>query len=166
MTTATAATAERDDHQLQVTAENAMRTLGRWPIQNFHVSHLATSEFKGNGLRDYVVYRDLGAKEATGGLVDAHVNARGKPFDKEAVSKRHFHDVKFQMVYVLKGWSRVWFEGQGEHMMVEASCWIQPAGIKHMVLEYSDDLELLEIIIPAIYDTVELEGPNGAPPAP
>ena len=48
------------------------------------------------------------------------------------------------------------FEGQGEHMMVAGSCWVQPAGIKHMVLEYSDDLELLEIIIPGNYETVEV----------
>lgn len=148
----------------QVTAQNAMRTLGEWPVQKFHVSHLADAEFKGDGLRPYVVYRDLGAKEATGGLVDAHVNARGRPFDQEAVSKRHIHDVKFQMVYVLKGWSRAEFEGHGEHMMVAGSCWIQPAGIKHTVLEYSDDLEVLEIIIPGTYDTYNVEDiPVGHP---
>jgi hypothetical protein len=33
---------------------------------------------------------------------------------------------------------------------------VQPAGIKHVVLEYSDDLELLEIIIPGNYETVEV----------
>ena len=145
----------------QVTAENAMQSLGEWPIQKFHVSHLADAQFKGEGLRPYIVYRDLGAKEATGGLVDAHVNALGRPFDLEAVSKRHFHDVKFQMVYVLKGWNRVEFEGQGEHMMVAGSCWIQPAGIKHTVLEYSDDLEVLEIIIPGTFDTVTVDEPPG-----
>lgn len=144
------------EKQLKVTAENAMRTLGEWPVQKFSVSHLKDSEFKGNGLRPYVVYRDLGTRQATGGLVDAHVNARGRPFDSDAVSKPHFHDVKFQMVYILKGWSRAVFEGHGEHLMVEGSCWVQPAGIKHMVLEYSDDLELLEIIIPGTYDTVEV----------
>jgi len=148
----------------KVTVENAMRALGEWPVQQFHVSHLADAEFKGDGLRPYVVYRDLGAKEATGGLVDAHVNARGRPFDQEAVSKRHIHDVKFQMVYVLKGWSRAEFEGHGEHMMTAGSCWIQPAGIKHTVLEYSDDLEVLEIIIPGTYDTYNVEDiPPGHP---
>lgn len=139
-----------------VTAENAMHTLGQWPVQKFSVSHLKDAEFKGDGLRPYVVYRDLGIKQATGGLVDAHVNARGRPFEQAAVSKRHLHNVKFQMVYILKGWSRAEFEGHGEHLMVEGSCWLQPAGIKHTVLEYSDDLELLEIIIPGTYDTVEV----------
>ena len=141
----------------KVMAETAMRDLGEWPIQKFHVSHLADAEFKGNGLRPYVAYRDLGAKEATGGLVDAHINARGRPFEQDAVSKRHFHDVKFQMVYVLKGWNRVEFEGHGEHLMKAGSCWIQPAGIKHTVLGYSDDCELLEIVLPADFKTVMLE---------
>jgi quercetin dioxygenase-like cupin family protein len=47
------------------------------------------------------------------------------------------------MVYVLKGWTRNEFEGHGEHLMREGSCWIQPAGIKHSVIENSDDLEVL-----------------------
>ena len=65
------------------------------------------------------------------------------------------------MVYVLKGWNRVEFQGQGEFMMKEGSCWIQPAGIKHTVLEYSDDLEVLEIIIPGTFDTVNVNEPPG-----
>lgn len=154
-----------EDKPRKVSPETAMRDLGEWPAQSFHVSHLADAQFKGDGLRPYVVYRDLGLREATGGLVDAHVNARGRPFEKEAVSKRHYHDVKFQMVYVLKGWTRAEFDGHGEHLMKAGSCWIQPAGIKHTVLEYSDDLEVLEIILPAKYDTVEVDEPPGGRPA-
>jgi hypothetical protein len=41
-------------------------------------------------------------------------------------------------------------------MMRAGSCWIQPSGIKHTVLDYSDDCEMLEIILPAEFDTVEL----------
>jgi len=51
------------------------------------------------------------------------------------------------------------FEGQGVIEMREGSSWIQPPGIKHNVLGFSDDLEILEIIIPADYDTVNLDGP-------
>jgi quercetin dioxygenase-like cupin family protein len=68
------------------------------------------------------------------------------------------------MVYVLKGWTRAEFDGHGEHLMKAGSCWIQPAGIKHTVLEYSDDLEVLEIILPARYDTVEVDEPPGGHP--
>jgi hypothetical protein len=41
-------------------------------------------------------------------------------------------------------------------MMKEGSCWIQPSRIKHTVLDYSDDCEMLEIVLPADFDTVEL----------
>ena len=41
--------------------------------------------------------------------------------------------------------------------MREGSCWLQPPKIKHKVLDYSDDCELLEIILPADFETVELE---------
>jgi mannose-6-phosphate isomerase-like protein (cupin superfamily) len=138
-----------------------VESMEEWPPQVFHVSHLRDEDFKADGLRPYALYRDLGMAEATGGMVDAHVNRRARPFKREDVSKRHYHDLRFQMVYVLKGWVRNEFDGHGEFLMREGSCWIQPAGIKHTVLEYSDDLEVLEIVIPAKYDTVEVDEPPG-----
>ena len=57
---------------------------------------------------------------------------------------------------MLKGWMKGEYDGQGEIMMREGSCWIQPSGIKHTVLDYSDDCEMLEIILPADFDTVTL----------
>ena len=60
------------------------------------------------------------------------------------------------MIYVLKGWIRSEFEGQGEVTMRAGTAWLQPPRIKHTVLDYSDDCELLEIILPAEFDTVEL----------
>lgn len=126
------------------------------PPQRFTVSHLREEDFKGGGLRDYARYRDLGIAAATNGLVQAHVIRLIPPCTPE-VSKRHFHKVDFQMVYVLKGWIRNEFEGEGEHVMRAGSCWIQPPGIKHTVLDYSDDCELLEIIMPADFETVTLE---------
>lgn len=128
-----------------------------WPKQAFHVSHLREEDFKVQGLRSYALVRDLGFAKATGGMVEAHVNRRAKPFDAKEVSVLHFHDTLFQMVYVLKGWVRSEFEGQGVQEMREGSSWIQPPGIKHVVLGYSDDLEILEIIIPADYDTVNMD---------
>ena len=49
------------------------------------------------------------------------------------------------------------FEGEGVQMMSAGSCWLQPPGIKHTVLDYSPDVELLEIIVPADFKTVELD---------
>ena len=61
------------------------------------------------------------------------------------------------MVYVLKGWIKSEFEGQGAHTFYAGSCWIQPPRIKHAVLGYSDDCELLEIVLPADFETVTLK---------
>jgi quercetin dioxygenase-like cupin family protein len=61
------------------------------------------------------------------------------------------------MVYVLKGWYKTEFEGAGTHTFHAGACWIQPPHIKHSVLGYSDDCELLEIVLPADFKTVTLE---------
>ena len=74
----------------------------------------------------------------------------------DEVRKRHIHAVQFQMVYVLKGWIRNEMDGHGEQLMKAGSSWIQPPGIKHTVLDYSDDCEMLEIVLPADFETTEL----------
>jgi len=127
------------------------------PAQKFTVSHNREEDFKADGLRTYAKYRDLGLSQATHGMVQAHVIRLLPPFRREVVSKRHYHEVEFQMVYVLKGWIETELEGQGAIVMKEGSCWIQPSGIEHTVLGYSDDCEVLEIVLPADFRTVDLE---------
>jgi mannose-6-phosphate isomerase-like protein (cupin superfamily) len=123
-----------------------------WPAQRFTVSHLLDADFMG-GLRSYARYRDLGIAAATGGRVQAHVIRMIPPVTDE-VRKAHYHDVEFQMVYVLRGSMTTDFDGQGPVTMHAGSCWIQPPKIKHTVLDYSDDCEVLEIIVPADFETV------------
>jgi hypothetical protein len=125
--------------------------------QAFVVSHLREEDFRAEGLRNYARYRDLGVAAATKGMARAHVIRFVPPFRAEDVSIRHIHDVDFQLIYVLKGWMKSEFEGQGEIMMREGSCWIQPPRIKHTVLDYSDDCEVLEIILPADFETIEVD---------
>lgn len=123
------------------------------PAQRFTVSHLDEADFKVGGLRSYSAYRDLGIAAATHGLAQAHVIRMIAPFTPQA-SQRHHHNVQFQLVYVLKGWFKTEFEGHGVQLMKEGSCWIQPPGIRHTVVGWSDDCELLEIIIPAEHETI------------
>src|SRR5262245_4342628 len=125
--------------------------------QRIAVSHHREEDFKSDGLRVYAKYRDLGIADATHGLARAHVIRLMPPCNPDEVSKLHYHDVEFQMVYVLKGWVKSYMEGQGESMMREGSCWTQPPKIRHMILDYSDDVELLEVILPADFKTVELK---------
>ena len=126
------------------------------PKHKFTVSHPLEADFD-QGLRSYAKYRDLGIAPATGGMVQAHVIRFIPPFRAEDVSTPHYHDVDFQMIYVLKGWYKTEFEGEGVHTFTAGSCWIQPPRIKHSVLGYSDDCELLEIVLPAEFETVALE---------
>ncbi|MCK1274271.1 cupin domain-containing protein [Bradyrhizobium barranii] len=127
------------------------------PKQRIAISHHREEDFKADGLRVYAKYRDLGIAEASHGLAQAHVIRLQGPCDPNEVSKLHFHDVEFQMVYVLKGWVKTYMDGQGETLMKEGSAWTQPPKIKHMILDYSDDVELLEVILPAEFRTVELK---------
>ncbi len=123
--------------------------------QRFTVSHLHEADFKQDGLRSYALYRDLGIADATGGLCHAHVIRLLSPCTDE-VRQRHLHEPELQLIYVLKGWIKNEFEGLGVQMMSAGSCWLQPPGIAHTVLDYSADAELLEIIVPADFKTTDL----------
>ena len=125
----------------------------QWKPQKFVVTHLKGAEFK-PGLRSYAHYRDLAVEKATGGAVQAHVIRLIGPCDPKVVSLPHYHGVQFQMIYMLKGWMVGDYEGQGKIRMEEGSCWIQPNGIRHTVLDYSHNCEMVEIILPANFDTV------------
>lgn len=125
----------------------------QWKPQKFVVTHVKGAEFK-PGLRSYAHYRDLAVEKATGGAVQAHVIRLIGPCDPKVVSLPHYHGVQFQMIYMLKGWMVGEYEGQGKIRMEEGSCWIQPNGIRHTVLDYSHNCEMVEIILPANFDTV------------
>src|SRR5215469_6739238 len=87
------------------------------PKQRVAISHHRDEDFKADGLRAYAQYRDLGIADASNGLARAHVIRLIGPCNPEEVSKLHFHDVDFQMVYVLKGWVKTYMEGCGETLM-------------------------------------------------
>jgi mannose-6-phosphate isomerase-like protein (cupin superfamily) len=144
------ATRAQPDKRAQPAAKRAR------PKQRIAISHYRDEDFKADGLRAYAKYRDLGIADATGGLARAHVIRLIGPCNPAEVSKLHFHDVDFQMVYVLKGWVKTYIEGHGETLMKEGTSWTQPPRIKHLIMDYSDDVELLEVILPAEFKTVEL----------
>ena len=138
---------------------SAVRKVVAKPVRKhkFVVSHLRDEDFKSDGLRTYAQYRDLGVKDATNGMAVAHVIRFVGQCDPKVVSKEHTHAAEFQMIYVLKGSMTSQFEGQGVHTMKAGDSWLQPKNIKHKVLDYSSDCEVLEIVMPANFKTVELE---------
>lgn len=117
----------------------------------FHIAKAEGAHWE-VGLRPHFAYRDLGMAAATGGKVQAHVIRARQPAD--GPGDEHLHVLDFQMVYVLKGWMRTTFEGIGERTLQAGDCMYQRPGIRHRVLAYADDLEVLEITVPADFETV------------
>ena len=127
-------------------------------VQGFVATHARDAKFE-RGLRSYYEYRDLGIKSATEGRVEAHVirAAAGKEFS----SQPHLHKTTFQLVYVLKGWIEFEYEGQGRVRLEAGSCVHQPPSIRHRELGHSEDIEMLEIVLPGDFVTEEVASVNG-----
>lgn len=123
--------------------------------QEVVISYAARSPFQ-TGLRDYMTYRDLGMKQGTHGMVQAHVLRAAQPCPPGGTGW-HLHDTDFQMIYVLKGSITTELEGKGVLTFASGDCWSQPPKIRHRVLAFSSDFEAMEIISPADFATVDAE---------
>jgi mannose-6-phosphate isomerase-like protein (cupin superfamily) len=125
--------------------------------RRFSVSHRKSSKFVRRGLRGYFEYRDLGIKRATRGKVVAHV-IRARP-GKAPHGEWHMHDCDAQFVYVLKGWVEFEYEGVGKVTMRAGSCFYQPPRIRHREIRHSKDIEMLEVVAPAEFETLDAKPP-------
>jgi quercetin dioxygenase-like cupin family protein len=126
--------------------------------RGFVASHARDAQFE-RGLRSFFEYRDLGIEQATDGRVVAHVirAAAGKEFS----SQPHLHKTTFQLVYVLKGWIEFEYEGEGIVRLEAGSCVHQPPEIRHREIGHSEDIEMLEVVLPADFATQEVPSVNG-----
>ena len=130
-------------------------------LSSLALADAKTAVFEREGLRADAEYRDLGLADATGGRIGVkHIRAI-KPLP--APTGWHWHDMSAHFVYVLRGSLTFRFAGvQGDVVVHAGSGLSQPAGVAHNVVARSDDLEVLEINVPAVYGTWALD----APPAP
>lgn len=118
-----------------------------------YAAHAADANWA-EGLRTYLSYRGLGIKEATDGKVMAQVIRANEPCS--GPMGYHYHDLEFQMNYLIKGSARIYLEDIGEIHVEAGDVWYQAPNVKHEVLEYSDDFEVLEITMPADFPTHEI----------
>ena len=118
------------------------------------------TEFRGEGLRDFFEYRDLGIADATKGRVIAQlVRAKNAPEDGTGW---HVHKAEFHIVYMLKGWARFMYEDR-ETLVATGDCVHHAPGIRHYLFDYSEDMEYLEVVGPADFASIEVEGPCPVP---
>jgi len=131
------------------------------PTTSFSHVKPGDTEFKGEGLRDFFLYRDLGIAAATNGKVIAHLVKANLPPEKGTGWHQHIAD--FQIVLMTKGWAKFMYEDK--ITLVEAGdCVHQRPGIVHYLYDYSPDMEYLEIVGPANFETVDIEkGPCEVP---
>ncbi len=121
------------------------------PIQQeLVITRLQSERGWGTG-RAGMQYRDLIPGRLGGRFIASHIRIpKGGPVPDSV----HYHHIRFQMIFCVKGWVRVAYEDQGEPQRLEAGdCFLQPPGMRHQVLESSDGLEVIEIASPAEHDT-------------
>ena len=115
---------------------------------------------RGAGLRDFFLYRDLGVEEATAGRVLAQVVTANMAPEKG--TGWHRHEADFHIVLMLKGWARFMYEDK-ETLVAAGDCVHQRPGIVHYLFDYSPDMEYLEVVGPADFTTIDVEGPCAIP---
>ncbi len=96
-------------------------------------------------------YRDLVPDRLGGSIIASHIRI---PDGGPVPDMVHFHKVGFQLIFCIHGWVDVVYEDQGEPMRLTAGdCFIQPPEIRHRVLEASDNVQVIEIGVPAEHVT-------------
>lgn len=118
------------------------------------------TQFVSGGLRDFFLYKDLGITDATDGKVIAQiVKANSAP---EKGTGWHIHEAEFHIVIMLKGWAKFMYEDK-ETLVSAGDCVHQRPGIRHFLFDYSEDMEYLEIVSPANFTSIAVEGPCEIP---
>jgi quercetin dioxygenase-like cupin family protein len=108
-------------------------------------------------------YRDLIPGRLGGSIIASHIRI---PDAGPVPDMVHYHTVGFQLIYCYQGWVRLVYEDQGPPFVLAAGdCVIQPPQIRHRVLEASENLQVVEIGVPAEHITTvdhDMELPNAA----
>ena len=111
------------------------------------------------GRRTFFKYRDLGVTDATNGQMRAQVMSAITGMTEP--TGWHYHVCEGQFVYALQGWVDLAFEtGETIHLKAGESLFI-PGGMRHNEIATSDDVEILEVSVPAEMGTVPCDPPEG-----
>jgi quercetin dioxygenase-like cupin family protein len=96
-------------------------------------------------------YRDLIPGRLGGSIIASHIRIPDAGPVPDVV---HYHTVGFQLIFCYRGWVRLVYEDQGPPFVLAAGdCVIQPPQIRHRVLEASENLQVIEIGVPAEHVT-------------
>lgn len=106
------------------------------------------------GRRDFFKYRELAESD---GEFRAQVVSTSKGMSEP--TGWHYHVCGVQFIYILKGTLDLDLEdGRSIHMVAGDSLYL-PGGMKHNETSTSNDVEILEVMIPKLEDTVPCDAP-------
>ena len=124
------------------------------PNTRFCLTRADEGDFKAAaGFRDWLKFRDLGLAEATNGNYNAWIT---KANNMGGSTGRHYHNYDFQMMYIIKGWVKMYYEGQGEFILKQGDFVYHPDGQIHDFMDYSEDIEILEMSSPADHHSIDV----------
>jgi len=96
-------------------------------------------------------YRDLIPGHLGGRIIASHIRIPGGGPVPDMV---HYHAIGFQLIFCYRGWVNLVYEDQGPPFILRAGdCVVQPPEIRHRVLEASQNLEVIEVGVPAEHVT-------------
>lgn len=133
------------DMELPTPVLNAHRDFGG---QRFCRSEAAKAVWKPWRLQGFEA-RETGIGAATAGVASVQVARVAGPTGGQVTS--HTSDILF--TFVLAGAVTLRGEGQGAHTLGEGDAYVIPPGLKTSLADCSADLQLLEVSLPADFDT-------------
>jgi mannose-6-phosphate isomerase-like protein (cupin superfamily) len=111
------------------------------------------------GRRSWIKYRDLGVSAGSHGAMSGTI----MHIDDASTSKPtgwHYHTASMQFNYIVEGWVKFEFPDLGVITVKAGESIMIPGGTVHQELCSSEPLRLLEIFVPAAFDTVAVTDPE------
>ncbi|MEO7336961.1 MAG: cupin domain-containing protein [Caldimonas sp.] len=122
----------------------------------------APGDFKAEGARPFFAYADTGLAASTDGRFGATFVRTVRAVKPGDGTGWHFHEADLQLIYVIHGHAVLEYEGLGRQVLKAGDMVFQPRGVRHDVVEVSEDYQHLEIDMPAAFETTPASRPHTA----
>lgn len=140
------------DHEMELPTEDR-RHDRRFGGQRFCISRADEAVWTPGRLSGFLA-RETGIGEATGGVASVRVARPARSLSGEWAT--HTADILF--AFVRSGSMLLRAKGQPDHALAEGDAFVIPPGLKTRLDECSEDFELLEVALPADFETRPHEG--------
>ncbi len=111
------------------------------------------------GRRDFFSYHELGVTEASNGAMRAQIMKATQGLSKP--TGWHYHECDQQFIHMLKGWVDLEFEDGRKIRLKAGDSMMIPGGMRHNETATAEEMEILEVSVPAQLGTVPCDPPAG-----